>query len=283
MIITGVSSGIGYDTCQYLIDKGYHVIGSVRKAEDKHRLKSQWKEHFDCLLFDVTDEDAIDKSFTDVKEIIQDREIFALINNAGLAIPGPLALLDNNELRRQLDVNVLSAQYITNVFLPLITKNNQTDPSKIIMIGSVSGLFTSPFMGAYCISKYALEAMSDAYRRELMLYNIKVSIIEPGPIKTKIWSKNKGALQKYEDTDYGFMVKKADKIIANTEKNALPSEVISQCIYDILESKNPKPRYLVTKNKIAFRLISKWLPTKLVDKMIWKNLSNKEAKNYRGF
>ena len=283
VLITGVSTGIGYDAAEYLISKGYAVIGSVRKKADKARLASLWKKNFHCLLFDVTDDDAIKAAFSEVTTLLNGTPLHALINNAGFALPGPMALLSKEELRKQIEVNVISVQNITNTFLPLIEKNNAPDPSKIINISSISGLFTSPFNGAYSVSKYGLEALSDAYRRELRLYDIQVSIIEPGPIKTKIWSKNKGALKRFENSDYGDMVSLADKVIENSEKNALPVRKVSELIHRILTSASPKARYLITKNKLAFRLISSILPTKMVDNLIWKKLSGKDAENYRGF
>ena len=234
IIITGVSSGIGRDALRLLHQKGYHIFGSVRKETDAKLLIEAYPQGFTPLIFDVQDQDAVSQAAKVVYDTCD--RIDALINNAGIAVPGPLQFVSEADFEKQMDVNLKSVRRITNTFLPLLgaTTDFKGAPGRIINISSVSGLFSSPFNGPYSISKHALESMTDVYRRELRRYGIKVMAIEPGPIKTKIWGKNLNSMAQFADTDYYDILQKADMIIENTEKNALPvartSNVILKCI-----------------------------------------------------
>jgi NAD(P)-dependent dehydrogenase (short-subunit alcohol dehydrogenase family) len=206
----------------------------------------------------------------------QSETLSGLINNAGIAIPGPLEHLSEEQFEKQLDVNVKSIRRITNLFLPLLgaKPNSSKPPGRIINISSVSGLFNSPFNGAYSISKHALESMTDIYRRELRQYGIKVIAIEPGPIKTEIWKKNLNKMDEFKDSDYYEVLQKADKIIENAERNALPAESVSKLIAKCLVAKRPKTRYIVHKGKFVFRLMAYYFPDKLSDWLVHKTLSS---------
>jgi short-subunit dehydrogenase len=279
IFITGVSTGIGYDAMKTLILKGYHVIGSVRKNEDAHRLKAEFVSKASILTFDVTDHPTMEKEINSIRPLLESQGLHCLINNAGLAVPGPMELLKTEELSYQMDVNVLSVHKITNLLLPYLGTNKPYQAGKIINISSVSGLFNSPYNGAYCISKHALESMTDVYRRELSSFGIQVIAIEPGPIQTEIWSKNKGQLDRFLNSDYGEILSNADKMIEGAEKSAFPVSVISDLIYKILITDQPKTRYLIHRKPTLFKLLAYYLPDKMVDKLIAKTLAKKE--NYR--
>lgn len=277
IFITGVSSGIGYDALKSLVNKGYHVIGTVRKDADVSRLKNEFGEQCTILQFNVTDIDACKKEISAILPLLEHKGLACLVNNAGIAVPGPLQHLSDEEFAYQMEVNVHSVRRITNLLLPYLGTNKKYKPGKIINISSVSGLFNSPYNGAYCISKHALESMTDVYRRELGIFGIIVSAIEPGPIKTEIWSKNKGTLDRFKDTAYGDILSSADKMIENSEKSAFDVSVISNIILEIIARPNPKTRYLVHRKPLLFRLLSHYLPDKMVDKMVAKTLSKKEC------
>ena len=182
IVITGVSTGIGRDALNLLHKKGYNIFGSVRKEADAKKLSESYPERFTPLIFDVQNHDEVVKAAKVVFETCD--VLHALINNAGIAVPGPLQHMSEKDFERQLDINLKSVRRITNLFLPLLgaAPNFKNVPGRIINISSISGLFNSPFNGAYSISKHALESMTDVYRRELRRYNIKVVAIEPGPI-----------------------------------------------------------------------------------------------------
>lgn len=276
IFITGISSGIGYHIAQTLAGKGFHIIGSVRNSKDASRIKHELGERLTVLIFDVTDIETTRKEIESVFPMLEKEGLSVLINNAGAAVPGPMQYLPEEDFLRQMDINVYAVRRITNLLLPYLGVSKKYTPGKIINISSVSGLFNTPYNGAYCISKHALESMTDIYRRELKIFGIQVSAIEPGPIKSKIWKKNKGALDKFLDTEYGHILAKADKIIENSEKSALDTSVISQLIVKIIESDKPATRYLVHRKKWMFKLLAHYLPDKWVDHLIHKSMTKKD-------
>lgn len=279
IFITGVSTGIGYDALRSLVSLGYFVIGTVRKPEDADKLKKEFGDKCIILVFDVRD---MEKSMAEISSVMPKMEkegLYCLINNAGIAIPGPLQHITEVEFEQQMDVNVKSVRRITNILLPYLGTDKKYEPGKIINISSVSGLFNSPYNGSYCISKHALESMTDVYRRELSMFGIRVSAIQPGPIKTEIWKKSKGTLDRFKDTVYGELLSSADKMIENAEKSAFDVKVVTDIIINILQSEQPKTRYLIHRKKFLFRMLAFYLPDKLVDKMIAKTLAKKD--NYR--
>ena len=274
IVITGVSSGIGRASLDLLHEKGYHIFGSVRNQADADHLSQIYPDRFTPLLFDVQNHDEVVRAS---KVVFEHCETLAgLINNAGIAIPGPLEHLSEQQFEKQLDVNVKSIRRITNLFLPLLGAklNASKPPGRIINISSVSGLFNSPYNGAYSISKHALESMTDIYRRELRPYGIKVIAIEPGPIKTEIWKKNLNKMDEFKDSDYYEVLQKADKIIENAERNALPVENVSRLVAKCLTVSRPKTRYIVHKNKFVFRLMAYYLPDKFSDWLVHKTLTS---------
>jgi NAD(P)-dependent dehydrogenase (short-subunit alcohol dehydrogenase family) len=281
IFITGVSSGIGYDAAKKFIQQGNHVIGTVRKDEDAKRLSQEFGDKATILIFDVRDQIKMDAEIQRIKPMLAQHGLSCLINNAGMAVPGPLQYLSEEEFEMELDVNVKSVRRVTNALLPYLGTDKKTTfkPGKIINISSVSGLFNSPFNGAYCISKHALESMTDVYRRELAMFGIQVIAIEPGPIKTEIWRKNLGALDKFDQTEYGEVLASANKMIENSEKSALEVELISKLLLKIYFDPNPKTRYLVHRKKLMFRILSSWLPDKWADRLVAKAIAKKD--NYR--
>jgi NAD(P)-dependent dehydrogenase (short-subunit alcohol dehydrogenase family) len=277
VFITGVSSGIGYDAMKVLLQKGYKVTGTVRRETDAERLSAEFTANATILVLDVAEPDSCDKALEGIIPDLEKNGLFCLINNAGIAVPGPLQYLSDEDFNYQMEVNVMAVRRITNRLLPYLGTNSTYSPGKIIMISSVSGLFNSPFNGAYCISKHALESMTDIYRRELSMFGIQVAAIEPGPVKTRIWEKNLGVLDAYKNTPYATILSSADKMILNAEKSAFEVSVITDCILDILEAYRPKTRYLIYRKKLLFRLLSEWLPDVWVDKLIQKTLAKKDT------
>lgn len=267
--VTGVSTGIGLDAIKRLHSSGYGIIGTVRNEIDKKRILGILPSA-NILVFDVTDIKGMEREFQHVKTLLEKHGLALLINNAGMAVPGPLQYIPEDQFDLQLDVNVKAVRRITNLLLPYLGVDTRFEPGQIINISSVSGIFTAPFNAAYSVSKYALEALSDGYRRELSNVGIKVSIIEPGPIKTEIWKKNLGQLDPYLETEYGNVLKSADKIIENAEKSALPVSAVTNVIMKIVTSNKPKERYLVHAKPLLFKLFSRWFPTSLQDKLVAK-------------
>lgn len=274
ILITGVSSGIGYDAVRFLISKGYRVLGSVRKESDKTRLETEFPENFSALVFDVTSKEQVVAAFEQVKTILNGDPLFALVNNAGYSAGGPMHLLSDESFRNQMEVNLFGVRTVTNVFLPLLGASREFSgsPGKIIIISSLAGVFNTPFNGAYCVSKHAVESLGEIYRRELMLYGIDVISIQSGPIESEIWQKNIGGLDEFSNSDYAGMLKKANDVMEKSQKDALPAEVISSLIHKILNTKKPKCSYVVNKDLWKTLILVKWLPARFVDRLIWKAL-----------
>jgi short-subunit dehydrogenase len=277
VLITGASTGIGYTSAKYLLEKGFFVFGSVRKSSDAEKLENDFGKNFKALIFDVVDETAIKNSVPIVQEIVGQNGLAGLVNNAGIAVSGPMQNVTTEQLRYQLDVNVLGVHRVTNAFLPLLgaTENCSHEPGRIIQISSVNGILSPPFTGPYAASKFALEAMSDALRRELVLFGIKVIIVQPGPIKTPIWSKAlSNEVIDYADTPYARILSKRAKSLKKIAAAAIPSEEVAKIVHTGIAGKNPKIRYLVAKKSWQYKLFS-MLPDKWLD-----NATTKAMKKY---
>ncbi len=271
VLITGVSTGIGNDAVGYLIKNGYHVFGSVRKSDDASRLKKQYTTDFTCLQFDVTQPGEIQLAYAKVEKILKRNKLSGLVNNAGLAIGGPIELIDDEKFRYQMEVNLFAVRNVTNTFLPLLKGNKREGlkGGKLIMISSISGVFNTPFNGAYCVSKHAMESLAEIYRRELIMYDIDVVSIQPGPIKSKLWEKNVNKYELYENTAYKQLMQRSNRIMEKAAENALPAEVISKLILKIL-TKKTKLSFVVTKNKLTTIFFIKYLPARWVDAIFYK-------------
>ena len=273
IVITGVSSGIGYGAAKEFTSQNYHVFGSVRKQEDATRLKEEIGGNFTPLLFDVTDRGAIEKAAEEVKEIVGNNGIAGLINNAGMATAGPLIYQPIEEIRLQFEVNVIGQINVIKVFFELLKAGEK--PGKIINISSVSGKLSAPFLGAYAGSKHALEGISQSLRRELQLYGIDVIIIGPGAVATPIWDKDgaQNSINKYTETDYAESTSIFQKYIVEQGKNGLSEAILGEFIRKVFETEKPKTRYAILRDRFKNWIIPRLLPDRWLDKRIGKNIS----------
>ena len=275
VLITGVSSGIGYETALTFLKKGYRVFGSARKKEDVAYLENEFKDSFVPLIFDVVDEASIQKAKEDVEKLLsKDEGIQCLINNAGMSVNGPMAFVAIEDLKKQFDVNVHGVVRVIQAFLPLLGFNNSRPKGKIINVGSAAGKVTRPFMAPYAASKHAIEAISDGLRRELIAYGIDVILIEPGPIKSKIWAKAREAKNLYENTPYARVYAKLNKAVDGMEQVAIPTEKVANLIFNITNRKKNKARYLIAPKQWMFWLAIHVFPDRYLDKMFSKQLKN---------
>src|SRR5438046_6351877 len=247
VVITGASTGIGWATAKLLLDRGFRVFGSVRKQADADRLKTQFGANFIPLLFDVTNEAAVLAAAREVRAALKGETLTGLVNNAGIAVAGPVLELAADEFRRQMDVNVIGPIISTQAFGPLLG----SDPSlkgpkgRIVMISSVAGRNGNPLMSAYSTSKFAIEGLSESLRREMMLFGIDVIIVAPGPVKTPIWSKGQQAVDvsRYQNSPYLPALQKATAYMQHLDAIGLPPEKIAGLVYDALPLPNPTLLY----------------------------------------
>lgn len=275
ILITGASTGIGYDLAKVFVANGYTVFGSVRKQEDADRLTNDLGNNFHSLLFDVTDYEGVDRAAKKLEKEIGHVGLGALINNAGIAIGGPLMDLDVSEYKHQFDVNVFGLIKVTQAFLPLLgaKESPPSDPGRIIQISSIAGRHGMPFMSPYAGSKHAVEGITESLRKELLLFGIDVILIEPGPIKTPIWHKgaNQAEEEKFQNSVFHVALKKFQtKFVANAVKKAWTSERAAKIIFNAFESKRPKVRYLLVPQKFKNWTLPRLMPSRVVDKVIAK-------------
>lgn len=280
VVITGVSTGIGWSSAKFLLQKGYRVFGSVRKQEDAERLTREFGGNFIPLIFDVTDEAAVQAAAQTVREQLQGETLFGLVNNAGIAIAAPLIHMATDEFRHQIEVNLVSVLIVTKAFAPLLgaDRSLRGEPGRIINMSSVGGKRGSPFLGPYVTSKHGLEGFSETLRRELILYGIDVIIIGPGPIATPIWDKAEqaNASTQYQDTDYYEAGLKVERYMVKQGKKGLPPETVAEIVWTALTSPNPRVRYAIEPGNPIRNFIQSLLPKRTLDSIIAKNLGFKK-------
>jgi hypothetical protein len=275
VVVTGASTGIGHACAKLLLDRGYRVFGSVRKQADADRLKGEFGANFTPLLFDVTDEAAVLAAARDVRAALNGETLFGLVNNAGIAVTGPVLGLSADQFRRQMDVNVIGPIIATQAFGPLLGADQSLKGPKgrIVMMSSVTGKNANPLTPAYSTSKHAIEGLSESLRRELMLFGIDVIIVAPGPVKTPIWSKGQEQfdLSTYSNSPYLPALQKVAAYMQHLDSIGLPPEKIAEVVHDALTLPKPKVRYQIAPDPMR-HLMAQWLPKRLVDKIIAKRL-----------
>ena len=273
-VITGASTGIGFATAKLLLDRGFRVFGSVRKPTDADRLKAEFGANFTPLLFDVTDEAAVLAAAREVRAALKGETLTGLVNNAGIAVAGPVLELSADQLRRQMDVNVIGPIIATQAFGPLLGSDPALKGPKgrIVMISSVAGKNGNPLTAAYSASKHAIEGLSESLRREMMLFGIDVIIVAPGAVKTPIWGKaDEVDISAYRNSPFFPALERIRKFMLHLGEIGLPAEKIAETIADALTSARPKVRYQITPDPMR-HLVTGLLPKRMVDKIIAKRL-----------
>lgn len=274
ILITGVSAGIGQAVTQRFLNLGWHVFGSVRKPEDAAIFSDKYPSQFTTLVFDLIDDAAIAAAIPVVKEKLGGNNLTCLMNNAGVAVPGPLMHLPIDVFIKQQDINVVGLLRVTQAFAPLLKadSNKRQTPGRIINISSLSGLISRPFMGAYSASKHAVEAISDSLRRELMIYGIDVITLEPGTIKTLIWSKAKSEEPRFQDTDYAPIFKNLNNQLERMEAEAIHVDKVVKVIEKAILSPKPKTRYLIAARQWFIWFVITFLSDRTIDNMFYKRI-----------
>lgn len=269
VVVTGVSTGIGRAAAEVLLKNRYKVFGSVRKAADAEQLRAELGTHFTPLIFDVTDAAAVAEGAQQVKAQLNGQALFGLVNNAGIAVPGPLLHMRIEDFRHQLEVNLTGQLIVTQAFIPLL---DGPEPGRIVMMSSVAGRNASPFTGAYNTTKFGLEGLSESLRRELMVFGIDVVVVAPGVIDTPIWDKAEQAdMSHYAETVYAAPLHKTKEHIQALKKKGLPAQKIGEAILKALTDQSPRTRYTVTHEPVAHALFG-LLPKRWADKLYAKAL-----------
>ena len=279
VVVTGSSTGIGWGTAKVLVQKGFRVFGSVRKQADADRLRKELGPNFVPLIFDVTDAQAVNKAAEQVTAALNGETLAGLVNNAGVAVPGPLLYLPVDEFRRQLEINLTGQLIVTQAFAPLLMAKpglpgeaRGAKPGRIVMISSIGGKNAMPFVGPYSTSKFGLEGFSESLRRELMMFGIDVIVVAPGPVATPIWDKADAIdVSQYANTPYAASLGRIKKLMLKSGANGYTPEKLGQVIWRALTLANPKTRYTVNPEKLQSLLLA-WLPKRMADRLIAKGL-----------
>lgn len=268
IVITGASSGIGEACALYLDELGYRVFAGVRRLSDGEALKAKASARLTPVLLDVTDLASIDRAAETVKAAVGSAGLAGLVNNAGIAVGGPLEVVPLADLRKQFEVNVIGQVAVTQALLPLLRQGR----GRIVNMGSIAGRATMPFMGPYSASKFSLEALTDAMRMELRPWGIHVSIVEPGAIASRIWDKAGHAADQMEaaasaeaKAHYGEAVARVREVVARAAQRAIPARVVAEAVAHALSAARPKTRYLVGLDARFRAMLAAWLPDRVQD------------------
>lgn len=261
VLVTGSSTGIGEACAKRFAALGWRVLAGVRKPGDAPAGTEE-------VLLDVTDGEACAIAAGSVERLD------GLVDNAGIAVASPLEYLPLAELRRQLEVNVVGQLAVIQAFLPAL----RAARGRIVIVGSIAGKSALPFLGAYAMSKHALEAMADSLRLELAPDGVHVALVEPGTIATPIWSKpqeNVDALPEEAIARYGSRMEAFRTVASARAAKAAPADKVAAAIEHALTTERPKTRYLVGRDAKIRSTIEK-LPDRLRDRILTRALLGKQ-------
>ena len=271
ILITGASTGIGEACARYLAERGWQVFAGVRRTEDAEKLQSV-SINIKALQLDVTQ---IAEVFANVQQIVGKGGLQGLINNAGIAVVGPLEFLPIADLRNQMEVNFIGQVEVTQTLLPLLRLGH----GRVVNISSIGGRATSPFNVPYSASKHALEAFTDGLRRELLPWNIHVASVEPGAIATPIWERSlrradsmRAGLPRQAEDLYGIAMERARKQALDAGAQGLSAEAVARVVHHALTARRPRTRYAVGRGTRLVIWLIRFLPDEWVDWVIGRAL-----------
>jgi NAD(P)-dependent dehydrogenase (short-subunit alcohol dehydrogenase family) len=271
VLVTGASTGIGEATALHLDRLGHHVFAGVRKDEDGKRLEAEASDRLRAVRLDVTDQEQVEAAADRVAAELGTIRFAGVVNNAGIALGGPIEHLPLDVWRRQLEVNVVGLVSVTKAFLPLVREGH----GRIVMIGSMSGKVATPMTGPYNASKFAVEGLADTLRMELHEWGIPVIVVEPGAVKTPIWERAREQADDLEQQLGPDVVLQYRKLIdltrrgieAQDERGADPLTV-ARAVEHALFSTRPRTRYPVGIDAKGGALLARLLPDRARDAVL---------------
>lgn len=272
IVVTGASSGIGRACAEHLTARGFAVVAGVRRDEDGERLRSAAVHGMlEPVALDVTDPPSVAAAAEHVARRTGVRGLAGLVNNAGVAISGPLEFMALDDLRRQLEVNLVGQVAVIQALLgPL-----RAARGRIVNMGSVGGRTPPPFAGAYAASKAALRAVSESLRRELAPWGIWVATVQPGAITTPIWEKGAAGARTVVDQLpepgrelYGDALSGADELATRMSAMGLEPARVARVVESALTARRPRRDYLVGRDARAQVALDRLLPTRAFDRLV---------------
>jgi NAD(P)-dependent dehydrogenase (short-subunit alcohol dehydrogenase family) len=273
ILVTGASTGIGEACALHLASQGQLVFAGVRKEADADHLERDGRGRIVPVILDVTDHATIEAAVKTVRDRSGTTRFAGVVNNAGVARGGPLEYLAIDEWRDQLEVNVIGQVAVTQAFFPLIREGS----GRVVFIGSIGGRVGTPLMGPYCASKFALEGIAESLRHELHDTSIKVALVEPGAVKTEIWSKGRETSERLKSEAspemlerYGAQIQKVLDSIERNDRNGVAPIAVAKAVEHALFATHPRARYLVGTDAKAGGFLARILPDGLKDAVLRK-------------
>jgi NAD(P)-dependent dehydrogenase (short-subunit alcohol dehydrogenase family) len=266
ILITGAGTGIGRACALYLVEEGFHIIAAGRSLEPLQALAAERPGQIEAVTMDVTDPASVEEA------VVKVSPIDAVINNAGIAVMGPIEGVPPEAWRRQFETNVIG---VANVIRAVLPQMRQRKAGRIINIGSVTGRLVPPFQGVYGASKHALEGMSDALRREVAPYGIEVVVIRPGFVNTGLGEKEQASLKDHRLEAYGQHHDRYARWHHEDGHKVAPDPVVvAQAVEKALTAPKPKTRYACPPKAARLLLLRHFLPARMVDRMIERTIGH---------
>jgi NAD(P)-dependent dehydrogenase (short-subunit alcohol dehydrogenase family) len=263
-LVTGASTGIGRACALHLAGLGFHVLAGVRDLADA-------PDGVEAIRLDVTSEADVAAAAERVGA-----ELHALVNNAGIAVSGPVEVVPIEEWRRQLEVNLLGQIAVTQAVLPAIFRAR----GRIVNMSSIGGRVASPLFGPYSASKFALEAVSDALRRETAPHGVRVVSVEPGGIATPIWGKGMnearritGGMTEEQQRRYASVIASVTKAVERIAREGLAPEEVAKVVGEAVTADRPRARYVVGRDAKVQAVAARLLPDRVFDAVVRRALT----------
>jgi NAD(P)-dependent dehydrogenase (short-subunit alcohol dehydrogenase family) len=247
------------------------VFAGVRRETDGEALREEASERLVPVMLDVTDAGQIAAARDRIAGELDGAGLDGLVNNAGVALPGPLETLPIEDFRRQIEVNLTGQVAVTQAMLPLIREAR----GRVVFISSIGGRIAFPLTGAYHASKFGIEAVGDVFRQELRPWDIAVSIVEPGSIDTPIWERGEAAADEIgqrthssQEDLYGKAIEAYRKVVKQLAARGIAPEKVAEAVEHALSADRPRARYLVgldAKTQARLKIV---IPTRIFDRMV---------------
>lgn len=270
VVITGAGSGIGLALARLAGERGARVFGAVRRREQADALQAELGAAFTPLIFDVRDEAAIRMEMLRVRHALEGERLGGLVHSAVLAIPGPLLHQPLEDIRDQLETDLLGPIIVSKVFAPLLGADPDLTgpPGRIVTLSSIGGKVGQPFAAAYVAAKHGLEGFSDALRRELMPYGIDVIIVAPGVVNTPIWDRIEAQdRSRYAGTDYAEPLEEGVGLMIRAgREHGLAAEEAAGTVWEALTAAHPQPRYAPSSHPLLEQGLLRIAPRRLIDR-----------------
>lgn len=271
VVVTGASTGIGRALVEHLASRDVRVVAAVRDLSTvvQHPLVAG-------VRLDVTSADEAHAAADVVRDLVGDDGLHGLVNNAGIAVGGPLEFVELDEVRRQLEVNVIGQVAATQAFLALLrTRSERGGRPRIVFTSSIGGKVAAPFIGPYAASKHALNGLAESWRRELLPWGIGVSTLAPATVSTPIWDKAEvdvdavvESLPPEAQTYYGQAIAGMQKIVAGADAAGIPPSKVAEAAHHALFSRRPKAEYVIGREAKIMAGASAALPYRVFDRIV---------------